>query len=335
MIPKIPELHRAACVKSAALLFLFAGILIWTGAASAQTGWIAARGVAAVGDLNAIYFHDSKRGWAGGDGGTVLRTSDGGRSWTRQRIQTTEAVNDIYFRGKDDGYLLAGDSIHISEDGGATWRPATRFRQAIFGGAEPELYSVRFTSKKRGWIVGSLSRRERVVDSLVLHTTDGGTSWSRQRVPVQDELIHLDFDGDKRGWIVGSAGRILHTRDGGESWTLQSSGTQATLYHVEFRGDDDGWIVGERGTILRTANGGQSWEAVASPVRTTLLSVKFVNKDEGWAVGRGGIILRTNDRGRTWLVQQTNTKANLYALFMDKKFGWAAGAGGLLLRYER
>jgi photosystem II stability/assembly factor-like uncharacterized protein len=326
---------RAARRRGAAL-FLWAAV-IGTSAAGAwaQTGWVSVRGVAAVGDLNAVYFHDSKRGWAGGDGGTVVRTEDGGRNWTRQSIQTKDAVNDIYFRDKEDGYLLAGDAIFVSEDGGATWRQATRFQPATFGGAEPELYSVRFTSKKRGWIVGSLSRRDRVIDSLVLQTTDGGTSWQRQRVPVQDELIHLDFDGDKRGWIVGSAGRILHTRDGGDSWTLQNSGTEAALYHVEFRGDDDGWAVGERGTILRTTNGGTDWQAVASPVKSTLLSVKFVNKEEGWAAGRGGVILRTDDSGRTWVVQQTGTKANLYALFMDKKFGWAAGAAGLLLRYDR
>jgi len=319
-----------------------AALLLWAvvsclGAAGAraQAGWVSVRGVAAIGDLNAVYFHDSKRGWAGGDGGTIMRTEDGGRSWTRQTVGTRDAVNDIYFRNKEDGYLLAGDAIYVSEDGGATWRLATRFQPATFGGAEPELYSVRFTSKRRGWIVGSLSRRERVVDSLVLQTTDGGASWQRQRVPVRDELIHLDFDGDKRGWIVGSAGRILHTRDSGDSWALQNSGTGATLYHVEFRGDDDGWAVGERGTILRTSDGGANWQAVESPVRSTLLSVKFVSKEEGWAAGRGGVILRTDDGGRTWVAQETGTRSNLYALFMDKRFGWAAGASGLLLRYDR
>ena len=326
----------AALARGAAPFLAFALVAFCAASARAQAGWAAVRGgQAAGGDLNAVYFHDSRRGWVGGDGGAVLRTEDGGRSWTRQSVETKDAVNDIYFRSKEDGYLLAGDSIFLSEDGGATWRPGIRFQPQSFGGAAPELYSVRFTSKRRGWVVGSLSRRDRVVDSLVLQTRDGGASWERQRVPVQDELIHLDFDGDKRGWIVGNAGRILHTRDGGESWALQPSGTQATLYHVEFRGDDDGWAVGERGTILRTADGGATWAAVASPVKTTLLSVKFVNDEEGWAVGRGGVILRTSDRGRTWVVQQTNTRANLYALYMDKKFGWAVGANGALLRYER
>jgi photosystem II stability/assembly factor-like uncharacterized protein len=298
-------------------------------------GWVGGRKGQAGKDLNAVYFADSKRGWVAGDGGLVLHTEDGGGTWTRQRVETRDAVNDIYFRDKEDGYLLAANQIFVTEDGGATWRTQTRFMPQTFGGAEPELYSVRFTSKKRGWIVGSLSRGESVVDSLVLSTTDGGASWYRQRVPVSDELIHLDFDGDKRGWIVGSGGRVLHTRDGGDSWQLQNSGTTSALYHVDFQGDEHGCAVGEKGTILLTDDGGESWRKVGAPVGTTLLSVKFVNDEEGWAVGRGGVILRTDDGGQSWLQQETKTRQNLYALFFDKKTGWAVGGDGLVLRYER
>ena len=67
----------------------------------------------------------------------------------------------------------------------------------------------------------------------------------------------------------------------------------------------------------------------------TLLSVQFVNENEGWIVGRGGIILRSGDGGRVWVEQESNTKHNLYALFMTKKSGWAVGGDGLILRYER
>ena len=117
---------------------------------------------------------------------------------------------------------------------------------------------MRFSSKKKGWVVSSISKRERVVDSILVYTDDGGDSWRRQRAPSQLELIHIDFVSDKRGWIVGDGGTILFTRDGGASWTKQNVGTTGTLYHVDFR-DKDGWVVGERGTILRTTDGGETW----------------------------------------------------------------------------
>jgi photosystem II stability/assembly factor-like uncharacterized protein len=300
-----------------------------------ELGWAGGRQGQPGKDLNAVYFLDSKRGWAAGDGGVILHTRDGGRMWSRQAVTAKDSFNDVYFRNEEEGYLLARAEIFTTDDGGQSWRTATRFTPQTFGGAEPELYSVRFTSKKRGWVVGSLTRGENVVDSLVLATENGGATWQRQRVPVSDELIHLDFDGERRGWVVGSGGRILHTRDGGESWAVQRSGTTAALYHVEFQGDERGWAVGERGTILRTEDGGRVWRAVPAPVRSTLLSVKFVSKEEGWVVGRGGVILRSDDGGDTWKRQETGTRQNLYALFFNKKFGWAVGGDGLVLRYER
>jgi photosystem II stability/assembly factor-like uncharacterized protein len=227
-------------------------LLLLGSPALAQEGWRAVVGSPGKSDLNAVYFADQKRGWVAGDGGFVSRTTDGGATWTRQNIETKDAVNDIYFRNKEDGYLLAGNSIFQSEDGGQSWREIRRYFATDFGGATPELYSVRFSGKKRGWVVGSVSNDDGVVvDSLVIYTNDGGKSWQRLRVPTKQELIHLDFSGEKRGWIVGVGGTILHTEDGGESWTAQASNTKATLYHVDFRDEREGWAVGGGGIILQ------------------------------------------------------------------------------------
>ncbi|MDT4898194.1 MAG: hypothetical protein QOH25_3271 [Acidobacteriota bacterium] len=319
-------------LQKAALILLF---MIPANIASAQEGWVAVESVAAGKDLNAVYFADSKRGWVAGDGGFVSRTTDGGLTWTQASSGTKDAVNDIYFRNKDEGYLLAGNSIFQSEDGGLSWRETRRYFASDFGGAQPELYSVRFSGKKRGWVVGSVSANDVVVDSLVIYTNDGGKSWQRQRVPTKQELIHVDFADEKRGWIVGVGGTILHTEDGGETWAEQLSSTKATLYHVDFRNERLGWAVGERATILRTTDGGLTWAAVETTVRATFLSVEFPDEKAGWLVGRGGVILRSDDGGRTWIQQASKTKQNLYALFMDKKMGWAVGGNGMILQYER
>lgn len=301
----------------------------------AQEGWSASKISTGGQDLNAVYFLDSKRGWVGGDGGYLSRTDDGGQTWVRQAVSTNAAINDIYFRDKEAGFLLAGNKIFVTRDNGTRWSEARAFLPTEFEGAEVELYSVRFSSKKRGWVVGSISRRERVIDSILVYTDDGGDTWRRQRTPSQLELIHIDFVNDRKGWIVGAGGTILATVDGGITWSKQNSGTSVTLYHVDFRNDKDGWAVGERGTVLRTSDGGGSWIAVRTNVRVTLLSIQFVNDDDGWAVGRGGTILRSEDQGVTWLQQQSTTTQNIYALNFNKKLGFAVGGDGTLLRYER
>jgi len=309
--------------------------LALVGICRAQSGWTSSQIPSGGRDLNAVSFIDSKRGWVAGDGGFLAYTEDGGTSWIQRPLGINRPINDIYFSGKERGFALAGGSIFESSDGGQSWHEAHKFLPTEFDGATPELYSLRFNGKKRGWVVGSASRGDLVVNSILAITRDSGQTWQVLQVPTKQELIHIDFIDDKRGWIVGADGAILHTDDAGESWVKQFSATKATLYHIDFRNDKQGWAVGERGTILHTEDGGEIWRKVTAPVESTLLSVQFVNEDEGWIVGRGGVILRSSNRGETWVEQLSGTKQNLYALFVDKKNGWAVGSRGLILKYQR
>ncbi len=314
-----------------------AAIVLFTLAShsNAQSGWTQIKLNTGGNDLNTVYFIDSKRGWVGGDSGYLSRTDDGGQSWARQTVGTSAAINDIYFRDKEAGFFLAGNSIFVTRDNGTTWTKSKIFSPEEFDGADVELYSVRFSSKKKGWVVGSVSKKERIIDSVLVYTDDGGETWQRQRAPSRLELIHIDFVSDKRGWIVGDGGTILFTRDGGQSWTKQNAGVNGTLYHVDFRDDKKGWVVGERGMLLRTTDGGETWASAPTNAKETLLSVQFVNDDEGWAIGRRGTILRTSDQGKTWTSQESTTRQNLYSINFNKKIGWAVGGEGIILRYER
>ena len=308
-------------------------LLIANGSAHAQ-GWSQIKLNTGGKDLNTVYFLDAKRGWAGGDDGFLSHTEDGGLTWLPQNVGTKAAINDIYFRDKEAGFLLAGNSIFVTRDG-ASWTQSRIFSPEEFEGADIELYSVRFSSKKKGWVVGSISKRDRVVDSILVYTDDEGQTWRRQRAPSKLELIHIDFVSDKRGWIVGDGGTVLFTRDAGASWTKQNVGNTGTLYHVDFRNDKDGWVVGERGTLLRTTDGGETWTKVPTNTNVTLLSIQFSNEEEGWAIGRSGTILKSSDEGKTWVQQESTTKQNLYSLIFNKKVGWIVGGAGMALRYER
>lgn len=319
-------------------LFLFSLVALFFANAlliNAQTGWTNAPKPATQGDINTVFFADSERGWIGGDDGYLAMTKDSGRSWTKLSLNTGDSINDIYFRGSDKGYVLAGDRIFSSTDGGATWREDRIFRAGEFGKATPDLWSIRFSDKKRGFVVGSVSQGDNVVDSLLIQTTDGGTTWRRVYVPTKNELLHVDFANEDRGWIVGDNGTILTTDDGGLTWRLRETKTTAKLFHVDFKNSNSGWAVGRRGLILRTEDGGATWQTVNSNVQRDLLSVEFVNEKNGWIVGRGGTILRSEDGGKTWIKQDSKTTDNLYALFIGKKYGWAVGGKGLILRYER
>ncbi len=319
------------------LRFILAGFFLVTTALPAwsQQGWMPTRVGPPGQDLNTVFFLDSKRGWVGGDKGFLSRTDDGGHSWVQQTVETTDPINDIYFRDKEDGFLIAGNAIFVTRDNGTRWSDARRFLPAEFDGADVELYSVRFPTKKKGWVVGSVSKDDRVVDSILLTTENAGETWQRQRAPSRLELIHVDFANDKRGWIVGTGGTILATTDGGQTWIKQESGTTGTIYHVDFRSEKKGLAVGDRGLVLRTTDGGETWTRVEVAIKSTLLNVQFFDDDTGWAVGRSGTIVRTGNGGATWISQESGTKQNLYGLYIVKKIGWAVGGEGMLLRYEQ
>lgn len=301
----------------------------------AQTVWRNIKSVG-TGDLVAVFFTSAERGFVAGDKGYFGFTLDGGKNWTKQSFNTEENINEIYFRNNDNGYVVAGKKMFLTDDAGRSWREIKIYKPTDFRNLTPEFLSIRYADKKRGLIIGSLQNKQgEVVDSLVMRTDDGGETWTRILVPSKTELYHLDFVNSSRGWIVGDKGLILVTYDGGVNWQIQKSGTEKALFNVDFRDSEEGYAVGGKGTILRTENGGENWETVKTNFPNTFLRVDFADDKNGWIAGNGGTILRSSDKGRSWIRQDSGTKENLYGLFMTKKYGWAVGAKGSIIQYQK
>jgi len=316
------------------ILFLFAIFLSFQ-IISAQTNWKINRAQGG-GDLVAVFFTSSEKGWIAGDDGYLAWTADGGRSWTKQDIGIKEIINEIYFRNDDNGYLVAGKKMFSTRDGGRNWQEIKIYKAGAFGKNAPEFLSIRFADKRRGIVIGSvLNSQERVVDSLVMRTEDGGETWERVYVPSKKELYHLDFVGSSLCWIVGDDGLVLVSYNGGTTFQPQQSGTTSDLYNVDFRDDKEGYIVGSKGTILRTENGGASWETVKTDFPMTFMRVDFADDKNGVIVGYEGTILRSTDKGKSWTRQVSDTKENLYGLFFAKKYGWAVGANGVVIQNQK
>jgi len=280
----------------------------------AQQGWNVNRAKGS-GDLISVYFTSSNEGWVAGDKGYLAYTKDGGRSWKRRILNTVANINEIYFRNDKHGYLVAGRKMFITKDRGKSWRETLIADPNEFKDGVPEFLSIRFNSKNKGFIIGSVIDKDdknNVIGSLLLRTVDGGNTWSRISIPTKVELFHLDFVSKTRGWIVGDMGVILATTDGGSNWREQRSRTEETLYNVDFRDKKDGYAVGTNGTILRTENGGRNWTKVKTNFTKTLFRVDFADDKNGWIVGSKGTILRSYDKGKSWVGQISNTDKSLY-----------------------
>jgi photosystem II stability/assembly factor-like uncharacterized protein len=119
-----------------------------------------------------IEFIDELRGWAGG--GVIMRTDDGGKTWTTQRDDAT--VREFFFCGPSTGYAVGGVTLLRTTDGGDSWLDVTPSDGRIV-----DLRSVYFVDADCGWIVGQASDRtaggRTYAVSLLFRTVDGGDTW--------------------------------------------------------------------------------------------------------------------------------------------------------------
>jgi photosystem II stability/assembly factor-like uncharacterized protein len=196
------------------------------------------------------------------------------------------------------------------------------------------LNGVWFTSTTEGWAVGN--------GGTVMHTVDGGQSWSRNlTVGVGDPLYDVYFATPDTGWVVGASGLIVRTFDRGVSWQSTRLTTTVSLRSVAFAGTRDGWAVGGAGLIAGTHDRGLSW--FIAPTQTTL-SLEGVWRNSpatAWAVGAQGVTPRTiaTPDSVVWEVQNAGPTRQLDGVhFPTDAIGYAVGfdamVGGTVLRTD-
>jgi len=256
-----------------------------------------------------------------GESGTIMKSIDGGSTWTTQNSGTSYNLYDIECINLNNYYVcgLDGTILHTI-DGGSTWTTQN-------SGTSYNLLSITFIDQNNGYICG--------YNSTILHTIDGGSTWTTQNSGVLNNLINIKFITTNNGYICGWDGAILHTIDGGSTWTTQNSGTSYNLLSITFIDQNNGYICGADGAILHTIDGGSTWTTQNSVVSDNLYYVQFINDSTGWISGSSGIMLYTHNKGYTWYTQSSNTSSSIYALeFTNDSTGWAGTLMGEILHTE-
>ena len=96
------------------------------GVSLAQSGWFWQNPLPQGNSLNAVAVLDSDTVTVVGAAGTILRTTDGGATWTLQTSGTTNALNAVSFVDAKTGTAVGvRGTIVRTTDGGATWTPQT------------------------------------------------------------------------------------------------------------------------------------------------------------------------------------------------------------------
>ena len=290
--------------------------------------------------LRHVVFVDSLWGWACGDSGAIIHTTDGGLNWTVQNSGVLSDIVNIFFLTRTRGWALMwrvgvppfGTDILETLDGGSTWALRAYPEENVF------LNAIYFTDSLKGWI-GGYSRP-------VGETSNGGESWTPSNIngpcgafPPFEFLFHDPDYGFANGGHIDISGVIWRTTNRGRDWEAQCVSPEPIQKLFMF---DSLNIVGVGGdyeqgsSIIRTSDGGGSWEYTFLEIFGVAGSVSFRSFAEGWAtMGFERKWLMTLDSGRTWQqLTTTDTTAVHDVVFTSAGHGIAVGYEGVILKYD-
>ena len=308
--------------------------------------------------LIAVSAVDDHVAWVSGQGGTWLRTLDGGAHWVGGVVPGADSLQfrDVKAFDENDAVLLSignGDlsRIYRTRDGGAHW-------MLQFTNADPKAFydCLGFWDREHGIAIGDAIGEE----MTMLRTRDGGAHW--ERVPPGSLPRALPSEGSfaasgtcvavrsgGRAWIVMSTpatARLLRTVDFGAHWlvdtlpitTRDGVGPQS----VSFRDDQHGIVLGGGGNAkpddiesATTSDGGATWTPAAKPpLATGVWGGTYVRG------ARGGLVVAVGPNGAAYSIDDARTWARIDTLdywsvgFASPMAGWAVGKGGRITFLE-
>ncbi|HEV8152428.1 MAG TPA: hypothetical protein VGP78_05825 [Solirubrobacteraceae bacterium] len=237
--------------------------------------------------------------YAPGDNGTLATTTDGGRTWRRGNVSTSEDVVDVAFPTTSAGFALdTAGGLFRTADAGATWRP-------LDTGTTARPAAVDAPSQRTVLLAGPLGIRR---------STDAGDTFDavHGRLVATARLRSLDPAG--RAVVAFGPAAILRSLDGGRTWTrIPRPGagprTRGKLVaDADFLSAATGYVVTTDGTLYRTRDAGRHYAALPGVGTERVLGIAFSSAERGYLVvdrfgdvtQPSGFLLRTTDAGATW-----------------------------------
>jgi photosystem II stability/assembly factor-like uncharacterized protein len=265
-------------------------------------------------------------GFAAGDFGTLLKTTDGGSTWSGLSVGSFQNFTTVL--ALSDKTVIAGGGCvaRRSDDGGAT------FTRIAFTPKESKcpqpLVGLSFVDPKVGWLL--------LGDGTVTQTSDGGVTYAqRTAVPGtsaaggQSTPTDIAFISPAVGFAISSGGKIYQSTDAGQSWKVVSD-TNRKVSDITFVDATHGFAVGDAGLFLRTLDGGATWTPKdlgagaqnLTSVRCASITLCII------ATQKGDQLVRTADAGDTASLVTPSTDPIYAAAFASPTQVAAAGANG-------
>jgi photosystem II stability/assembly factor-like uncharacterized protein len=243
-------------LRSAALAGVLSMMLVCFGAATAaaapvssgHSGWNWGLPTPQGQSLNGVTFVGAT-GYAVGDFGTVVKSTDGGQTWSGLPSGTVSDLSVVQELDPNTVIVGGGCALRESTNGGQTFQAVPINPSDSVCGSD--IAAISFQSASTGYV--------ELQSGQILYTTNGGASvQAKTNVPTNNgQATGLTFISPTTGFATTSAGTIEQTSDGGNSWTQVSTGLVG-LSAITFVNAQTAFAVGD-GTLLQSTNGGTTW----------------------------------------------------------------------------
>ncbi len=279
-------------------------------------------------------------GWVCGmanDGSAlIMKSVDGGLSWTRQATSglPSVALFSIAAIDSENCWAVGASSsgygtIARTTDGGQTWKRQGSPTQI----PNTDLLKISALGRNTAWVAGG-------APGTILFTNDGGQTWASRTPPgVQGSLLQGACAIDSlNAWVAGAGATgtngptILRTSDGGKTWLNKTPATVPTNHMLAISAVDgsDAWAVGGSADVMGTSDNGASWSQFKLQTgNQDLNDVATPGRGIVWVAADYGGIFRTDDSGATWVNQSPAGPIHGYWLMcmdaLDENTAWVAG----------
>ena len=216
--------------------------------------------------LTAVHMHDERTGWAVGHDAVILRTGDGGESWTvvHQAPDEELPLLDVWFRNERAGFAVGAYGYFLAtEDGGETWTSRAISEDDFHLNALVPVADEKSESQRprpqRLYIAAEAG--------VAYRSDDGGRTWRELTSPyVGSWFGGLALD-DNEVLLTGLRGHLFRSEDAGETWTQVPTGTNATLTGAARLPSGEIVITGLEGSVLSSRDGVRSVSSRRLPSR--------------------------------------------------------------------
>ncbi len=274
--------------------------------------------------------------WGCGINGTIVFSSDGGQTWTRQSSGVQTNLWQIQFINANQGWCVGDNGTVLkTTNAGTTW-------QNISVLTFEDLLGVSFTSSSNGIAVGT--------NGLLIRTTNGGTAWKSIRTQVGATFRSVNFIDANHGLATGDSGVVINSVDGGITWNRENLGFIQSINSIAYASDSIAYAAAASGNLFQSTDGGITWTFQQQLPLKVVHSIHFLDQTHGWICGsqyllgskpENGALLSTTDGGFTWNnvsgIPNNNYAANNFqdlegVTFSDLQNGVCVGSGGIIIR---